>query len=195
MASVWGELKRRNVVRVAVAYVVVAWLLLQVADVVLNNIEAPDWVFQAILLLVALGFPLALIFAWAFELTPEGIKKEKDVDRSMSITATTRRKLDFVIIGVLVVGIVFLLVDKFSQPPEGPTLDATEPSIAVLPFVNMSPDPEQEFFSDGITEEILNALAAVRKLKVAGCTSSFAFRGRNDDLRRSGDSFGVAHMR
>ena len=159
MTSFWGELKRRNVVRVAIAYAVVGWLLLQVADVVLDNIEAPDWLFRAILLLVALGFPLALIFAWAFELTPEGVKKEEDVDRSTSVTATTGRKMDFVIIGVLVVGIVFLLVDKFGQPPESPAADATESSIAVLPFVNMSPDPEQEFFSDGITEEILNALA------------------------------------
>ena len=101
MASVWGELKRRNVVRVAVAYIIAAWLLLQLADIVLNNIEAPDWVFQAILLLVVLGFPIALIFAWAFELTPEGLKKEKDVDRSESITHITGRKLDFAIIGVL----------------------------------------------------------------------------------------------
>jgi len=194
MRQLFDELKRRNVLRVAIAYIVTAWLLLQVADVVLNNIEGPDWLFRVILLLVALGFPIALILAWAFELTPEGIKKEEDVDRSTSVTATTGRKLDFVIIGVLVVGIVFLLVDKFSPPPESSTLGATTPSIAVLPFVNMSSDPEQAFFSDGITEEILNALAAVRQLKVAGRTSSFAFRGRNDDLRRIGDTLGVGHI-
>jgi TolB-like protein/Flp pilus assembly protein TadD len=192
--SLFNELKRRNVIRVAIAYSLTAWVLLQIADVVLNNIEAPDWLFRAILLLVALGFPLALILAWAFELTPEGIKKEKDVDRSTSVTATTGRKLEFVIIGILVVGIVFLLVEKFSQPPESPTLGATELSIAVLPFVNMSSDPEQEFFSDGITEEILNALAAVRQLKVAGRTSSFAFKGQNDDLRRIGDTLGVGYI-
>ena len=194
MGQLFDELKRRNVLRVAIAYSVTAWVLLQIADVVLNNIEAPDWLFRAILLLVALGFPLALILAWAFELTPGGIKKEKDVDRSTSVTATTGRKLDFVIIGILVVGIVFLLVDKFDQSPEGPTMGETEPSIAVLPFVNMSSDPEQEFFSDGITEEILNALAAVRQLKVAGRTSSFAFKGQNDDLRRIGDTLGVGHI-
>ena len=91
-------------------------------------------------------------------------------------------------------GILFVLVDKFSQPPESPTLGATELSIAVLPFVNMSSDPEQEFFSDGITEEILNALAAVRQLKVAGRTSSFAFKGQNEDLRRIGDTLGVGHI-
>jgi len=194
MGQLFDELKRRNVLRVAIAYLVTAWLLLQVADVVLNNIEAPDWLFRAILLLVALGFPLALILAWAFELTPEGIKKEKDVDRSTSVTATTGRKLDFVIIGILAVGIVFLLIDKFSQTPERPAAGAPDLSIAVLPFVNMSSDPEQAFFSDGITEEILNALAAVRQLKVAGRTSSFAFRGRNDDLRRIGDTLGVGHI-
>ncbi len=105
------ELTRRNVLRVAIAYVIVAWLLLQVADVILNNIAAPGWVFQAILLLVALGFPIALIFAWAFELTPEGIKKERDVDRAQSITHSTGRKLDFVIIGVLVLAVGFLLTD------------------------------------------------------------------------------------
>ena len=122
MGQLFDELKRRNVLRVAIAYVVTAWLLLQVADVILNNIEGPDWLFRTILLLVVLGFPLALILAWAFELTPEGIKKEQDVDRSTSVTVTTGRKLDFVIIGVLVVGIAFLLVDKFSQAPESATL-------------------------------------------------------------------------
>ena len=95
MTLFWGELKRRNVVRVAIAYAVVSWLLLQVADVVLDNIEAPTWVFQAILLLLVIGFPVAIIFAWAFELTPEGLKKEKDVDRSESITHMTGRKLDY----------------------------------------------------------------------------------------------------
>ncbi len=105
MAGLFNELKRRNVIRVGLAYIIAAWLLLQVADVVLNNIVAPDWVFQAILLVVVLGFALALIFAWAYELTPEGLKKEKDVDRSESITHVTGRKLDFAIIGVLVLAL------------------------------------------------------------------------------------------
>ena len=119
MASVWGELKRRNVVRVAIAYAIVSWLLLQVADVILNNIEAPTWVFQAILLLLVIGLPVALIFAWAFELTPEGLKKESDVDRSESITHITGRKLDFVIIGVLVVavGVLFAANTLIKIPP------------------------------------------------------------------------------
>ena len=195
MTSFWGELKRRNVVRVAVAYAVVAWLLLQVADVVLDNIEAPTWVFQAILLLLLIGFPVAIIFAWAFELTPEGLKKEEDVDRSESITHVTGRKLDFIIIGVLLVAVGFLLVDKIylSEVDTAPDeIIATErQSIAVLPFVNMSSDPEQEYFSDGLSEEILNLLAKIPELKVIGRTSSFAFKGKNEDLRLIGEALGV----
>jgi TolB-like protein len=209
------ELKRRNVFRVAVAYLITSWLVLQAADIVLENIEAPGWIMQVFMLAIALGFPVALVFAWAFELTPEGLKKEKDVDRSVSITRQTGRKLDFAIIGVLVVAVGILLADKFLTGPdqnavisdlaerdsvvqlETGGVDALEPpqkSIAVLPFVNMSSDPEQEYFSDGISEEILNALARVKGLKVAGRTSSFAFKGKNQDLRQIGDTLGVEHI-
>ena len=188
------ELKRRNVIKVAIAYVIVAWLLLQVADVVLNNIEAPDWVFQAILLLVAFGFPFALIFAWAFELTPEGLKKEKDVVRSESITHITGRKLDFTIMAVMVLTLGYFAYDKFLLQPVSDSQQMAKKSIAVLPFVNISSDKEQEYFSDGITEEILNALASVKELKVAGRTSSFAFKGQNQDLRRIGDLLGVEYI-
>ena len=174
MASFWEELRRRNVVRVAIAYAIVSWLLLQVADVVLDNIEAPTWVFQAILQLLIIGFPVALIFAWAFELTPEGLKKEKDVDRSRSITHLTGRKLDFVIIGVLVVALVLFAIERIVLlPGRTPAIEAAQEivateiqdSIAVLPFVNMSPDPDQEYFSDGLSEEILNLLAKIPELK------------------------------
>ncbi|MEJ8569575.1 tetratricopeptide repeat protein [Elongatibacter sediminis] len=200
------ELKRRNVFRVAVAYLVSAWLLLQVADIVLENIAAPDWVIQVFMLGLGMGLPIALIFAWAFELTPEGIKREKDVDRSQSITHKTGRKLDFTIIGILAVAVLVLLIDRFRGPvepasPEPVTIAEeteapapSEPSIAVLPFVNMSSDPEQEYFSDGISEEILNALARVRELKVAGRTSSFAFKGKDQDLRQIGETLGVEHI-
>ncbi len=192
--SFFKELKRRNVIRVAIAYVIVAWLLLQVADVVLNNIEAPDWVFQAILLLVAFGFPFALIFAWAFELTPEGLKKEKDIVRSESITHITGRKLDFIIITVLVLALGYFAYDKFLLQPVSDSQQMAKKSIALLPFVNISSDKEQEYFSDGITEEILNSLASVKELKVAGRTSSFAFKGQNQDLRRIGELLGVEHI-
>ncbi len=222
------ELKRRNVVRVGVAYLVTAWLLLQAADIVLENIEAPLWIMQTFMLAMAIGLPVALIFAWAFELTPDGIKREKDVDRSVSITHQTGRKLDFTIIGILAVAVVLLLVDRFTGPDKGSepfsqteqqaatedekrdltpgTLSPssrsgvaesgiqTAPSIAVLPFVNMSSDPEQEYFSDGISEEILNALAGVKELKVAGRTSSFAFKGKDQDLRLIGKTLGVEHI-
>jgi TolB-like protein len=200
------ELKRRNVFRVAVAYLVTAWLLLQVADIVLLNIEAPGWVIQAFMLALGIGLPLALIFAWAYELTPEGIKREKDVDRSESIARQTGRKLDFAIIGVLAAAVIVLLIDRFrgaDEPLPARAEAATAavedsvppaPSIAVLPFVNMSSDPEQEYFSDGISEEILNALARVKELKVAGRTSSFAFKGQNQDLRQIGETLGVEHI-
>jgi TolB-like protein len=200
-----AELKRRNVFRVAVAYLVAAWLLLQVADIVLENIQAPDWIIQVFMLALVVGLPIALIFAWAFEMTPEGLKREKDVDRSRSITHQTGRKLDRAIISILAIAVIVLVIDRFRGPPEQATAPVestqvadpsqkTAPSIAVLPFVNMSSDPEQEYFSDGISEEILNSLAQVRELKVAGRTSSFAFKGQNQDLRKIGDTLGVAHI-
>ena len=221
--SFFEELKRRNVFRVGAAYVVIAWLLLQVADIVIDNIGAPEWVIQIFMLALLLGFPLALFFAWAFELTPEGIKKEKDVDRTQSITDVTGRKLDFTIIILLAVGLLYFLWEsRFSdQPVDSEAVSAEtaiqsgvneiadsevtektaeqaasapQKSIAVLPFVNMSDDAGNEYFSDGISEEILNALAKVRELKVAGRTSSFAFKGQNQDLRQIGETLGVKHI-
>ncbi|NCF63175.1 MAG: adenylyl cyclase, partial [Gammaproteobacteria bacterium] len=199
------ELKRRNVFRVAAAYLVTAWVTLQLADIVLENIEAPAWILQVFMLALGLGFPLALIFAWAFEMTPEGLKKERDVDRSQSITHETGQKLNRTIIAVLALAVVLLLFDRFMPGPEpGDTaseqvaVQAVEEekakSIAVLPFVNMSSDSEQEYFSDGISEEILNSLARVKELKVAGRTSSFAFKGQNQDLRQIGETLGVEHI-
>jgi len=149
------ELKRRNVVRVGVVYLITAWLLAQVADLLLENFNAPGWVIQAILIVLLIGFPLALIFAWAFELTPEGLKKEKDVDRSQSITKITGRKLDRTIIVVLVIALGYFIWEsrvqhQHSEAPEQQAVVEPAPeesaakSIAVLPFVNMSSDPEQE---------------------------------------------------
>ena len=111
--SLFNELKRRNVFKVSIAYIVMAWLVMQVADVILNNITAPAWVFHALLLFLAIGFPFAVFLAWAFELTPEGIKREHEVDRSQSITTRTGRKLDFLIIGVLVLALGYFTYDKF----------------------------------------------------------------------------------
>jgi len=199
-----SELKRRNVFRVGIAYVVVAWLVTQVLQVVLESFGSPDWVMKTVLVILAAGLPFALIFAWAFELTPEGLKKEKDVDRTQSITHVTGHKLDRTIIAVLVLALGYFSFDKFVLTPgrnAAPAQTAqnhgtapTEKSIAVLPFVNMSSDPEQDYFSDGISEEILNALSKVKELEVAGRTSSFAFKGKNQDLRKIGQALGVDHI-
>jgi len=215
MPSFLEELKRRNVFRVGIAYIITAWLVLQVADVVLGNISAPDWVFKTLLLFLSLGAPVVLVFAWAYEMTPEGLKREKDVDRTTSVTHVTGRKLDRTIIVILVLAVGYFAVDKFYLSGEAskdagtaamattnrqgaapgvadtPGLE-TITSIAVLPFVNMSSDKEQDYFSDGISEELLNLLAKIPAFRVAGRTSSFAFKGKNDDLRTIGESLGVS---
>ena len=205
MAAIWTELKRRNVVRVAVAYVIVAWLLLQVADVVLNNIETPTWVFQVILLLLIIGFPVVLIFAWAFELTPEGLKKEKDVGGSESVTHLTGRKLDFTIIGLMAVAILYLVLDNYVltglDPLEG-LVDVSQPvpgfsnraAIAVLPFVNLSTDPTQEYFSDGITEDIITGLQSIRIFPIIARTSTFSFKGEATDVREIAETLGAGYI-
>ena len=212
--SLFEELKRRNVFRVGLAYAISAWILLQVVDLVLENIESPEWVMQVFMLAVAIGFPIALLFAWAFEMTPEGIKLEKDVDRSSSITTRTGQKMNRGIIIALVIAVVLLLVDKFKTETledlspsvsvttqdidtsltEASTPEIAEKSIAVLPFVDMSPDGDQAYFADGISEEILNVLVKTHSLKVAGRTSSFQFRGRVVDLRTIGEQLCVHHI-
>ena len=195
--SLFGELSRRNVFRVGIAYAVASWVVLQFVDVISQIFELPVWAPKLVLVLMVIGLVPALIFAWVFELTPEGIKKESEIDRSGSVTPQTGRKLNMVIIGSLVLAVALLLMDRqFSNSAEetSAAISDTETSIAVLPFVNMSSDAEQEFFSDGITEEILNSLASEKSLKVAGRTSSFAFKGQNDDLRRIGEALGVAHI-
>ncbi len=209
--SLFNELKRRNVFKVAAAYVIVAWLLLQISDTLVPALRLPDWFHSGVAFVLILGFPVAMIFAWAFELTPEGLKKEKEVDRSQSETSKTGRTLDFAIIGLLAVTVIYLVWDKFAAAPDLPEAKAVAEivqagpdtpvekvvpvkSIAVLPFTNMSDDASNEFFSDGISEEILNALAHVKELKVAGRTSSFAFKGRNEDLRLIGETLNVSHI-
>ncbi len=211
MASVWTELRRRNVVKVAVAYAIVGWLLVEVASVVLPTFKAPEWIMQVFTFLVIVGFPLALILAWAFELTPEGIKREKDVDRSQSITHLTGRKFDFFIIAALVLALGFFAFDKFVLDPsrdaelvrattEAVTERATESvisesddkSIAVLAFADLSPEGDQEYFSDGISEELLNVLAKIPGLRVAARTSSFQFKGENRDAIDIGQRLNVA---
>jgi TolB-like protein/Tfp pilus assembly protein PilF len=211
--SLFAELKRRNVFRVGIAYVVGGWLLLQLTDVLLQLLDLPEVIGRVVVLLVTIGLPVALFFAWAFELTPEGIKKEKDVDRSQSITKVTSQKLNNAIIGLLVVALGYFALDKFlldpkrdaaeiataiegsrDQVPEPVASPVTEKSIAVLPFVNMSSDEEQEYFSDGLSEELLNLLAKVPELRVAARTSSFSFKGQSIEIPEIASRLKVDHV-
>jgi len=198
--SVFSELKRRNVFRVAIAYLVTSWLVAQVAELAFDSFGAPDWVMKTLIFLLAMGFPFAVIFAWAFELTPEGIKREKEVDRSQSITRQTGRKLNYTIIGIVVAALVVAVVTRqWNDVGTGPdvatsTNASAEKSIAVLPFVNMSDDPNNEYFSDGISEELLNVLVKVEGLRVASRTSSFSFKDKDVPIPEIADALNVEHV-
>lgn len=194
MSQLFQELKRRNVIRVAIAYLAVAWLVLQAADIVLDNIEAPAWLMKAVMFFMVAGFPVALTFAWAFEMTPDGIKREAEVDRSSSITGITGKKLDRMIIGVLGIAVVFLLLDKFALNNEGPEHRVTEKSVAVLPFIAMSRGPDDEYFADGLTEEVLNSLTRLPELLVTARTSAFHFKGQDLPIPEIAAALGVAHV-
>jgi TolB-like protein len=184
------ELKRRNVYKVGIAYVVVAWLVLQLSDVLLSMLALPLWVGRGVIFVLLVGFPLALVLAWAFEITPEGVKRDKDVVRSESTPRQTGRTIDFVIIGALVVAVGYFLWER-QHIDESTALDR---SVAVLPFVNLSSNEEQEWFADGLTEEILNSLARTPDLLVAARTSSFAYKGSSEDVRVIAEALGVAHI-
>lgn len=199
--SFFEELKRRNVIRVGVAYVIIAWLLAQVAELALDTFNAPDWVMQTILVVLALGLPLAVFFAWAFELTPEGIKKEKDVDRSQSITPHTGRKLDFVIIGVLAVALAYFIwesrvADKPTTEPMAAQSDTAsdflEKSIAVLPFSNRSPNPDDAFFTEGVHDDLLTHLSKIGDMHVISRTSVMGFAGTDRRIPDIARELGVA---
>ncbi len=195
MSSFFTELKRRNVFRVGVAYIIIAWILIEAADLLLGNFGAPEWVVKAFTIVVFLGLPLAVFFAWAFELTPDGLKRETEVDRSQSITPRTGRKLDFAIIALLAVALTYFVVthdwrDDTRTVDEGQSTK----TIAVIPFVNMSDDPANEYFSDGIAEELLNLLVKVEDLRVASRTSSFSFKGKDVDVPTIARSLNVDHI-
>ncbi len=202
--SLITELKRRNVFRVGVAYAIVAWLLVEVASVVFPTFGAPEWVMKVVTFLVILGFPLALILAWAFELTPEGIKRETAVDSGESITSKTGRKLDFAIIGLLVIAVVYFAVDKFvldAQPEQaevvaeqasGPESVVREKSVAVLPFENQSRDAANEPFTIGIHDDILTQISKIRALKVISRTSVMEYRNTTKNLKTIGQELGAA---
>lgn len=196
--SLFSELKRRNVFRVATAYIIVGWLLTEVLATLMPMFDVPEWVGKAVVIVVAVTFIPVLIFAWAFEMTPEGIKREKDVDRGASITSQTGKKLNYVTIVAVVIGIAFLAWSKsgLDVAPHHQEIAETSdaPSVAVLPFVNMSGNADNEYFSDGLTETLLHMLAQIPEIKVAARTSSFAFKGQQQDIRKIALALGVAHV-
>jgi TolB-like protein len=209
--SFFNELKRRNVFRVGIAYLIGSWLLAQIAELLLDTFNAPEWTMQFILVVLMIGFPIAIFLAWAFELTPDGIKRDADVNPAQSIRKETGNKLDRSIIVILVIALAYFVWEsRFSSDIEAPSIAEnevpakpetlavavknTEKSVAVLPFVNMSSDKEQEYFSDGITEEIINALVKIPGLSVPARTSVFGFKGHQGDVRQIGEQLGVAHV-
>lgn len=219
--SLFNELKRRNVLRVGVAYVVVAWLLIQVTETIFPLFGFDDAPARIVVIVLAIGFFPALIFAWAFEITPEGLKKESEVDRTQSLTPNTGKKLDSMIMIVLAVALGYFAFDKFVLNPqreaeqlatleeqktteveqarqEGRTEALVgsygDKSIAVLPFVNMSSNVDQEYFSDGISEELLNLLAKIPELRVISRSSAFSYKGKDMNLAHVAEELNVAHI-
>ncbi len=211
--SLFAELKRRNVIRMAGLYLVGAWLLVQIASTLFPAFGVPGWALRGLVIVLALGFVPAIVFAWVFEMTPDGLKRDEDVAPGQSIAPQTAQRMNRLLVAMLLLAVVYFGFDKFvlapkreaalvattSQVVKAETLASAEAtvsdnSIAVLPFVDMSQAKDQEYFSDGLSEEILNLLAQIRDLKVIGRTSSFAFKGRNEDLRTIGNTLGVAYL-
>lgn len=215
-----GELKRRNVVRVGIAYVVVGWVGVEISEILFETFGTPDWVLKTVIVLIGIGFPFALLFAWAFEITPDGVKKTRDVPITASVTGSTGRKLDFVIIAALVVALGYFIWERqlpstrlpannaanlekqlpvdtahlSEEIADADTAQQPTRSIAVLPFVSMSSDEDQEWFADGLTEEILNSLAKTPDLLVSARTSSFAFKDSSEDVPTIAAALGVDHV-
>jgi adenylate cyclase len=199
------ELKRRNVIRFAGLYLVGAWLLIQVASTVLPMFGAPDWLPRSIVSLLAIGFIPALIFSWVFELTPQGLKRDEDVRPEESIAPQTARRMNRMIIAVLLLALGYFVFDKFvltprreaalvAVRPSEPKSAADAKSVAVLAFANLSDDKGSEYFSDGISEELLTVLQKIPGLHVAARTSAFSFKGKNATAQEIGQKLGVAHL-
>lgn len=199
MAGFLRELKRRNVLRVGVAYLVAGWLVIQVVDNLAPFMSVPDWVGSAVLILLLAGFPVAVIIAWAVELTPQGIRFSAGTDQQGAPPpAPISRKWDVAIIVVLAVALGFSLWDRDRSTTDEPRVAsggiAIDSSIAVLPFLNLSSDENQEYFSDGLADELLHKLAKIESLRVASRTSSFTFKGSNDDVQTIAEKLGVAKV-
>jgi TolB-like protein/Tfp pilus assembly protein PilF len=207
--SLFAELKRRNVFRVAVAYLALGWIVTQVTATVGPMLNLPPWVGPVVLWIGAIGLPFALLFAWIYELTPEGLKRESEVDRSESVTRLTARRLDLVVIGLLVVAIGLFALREFGPVEQdrltavtstkdtvapAPATTRDDRSVAVLPFVDMSAARDQEYFADGISEEVLNLLAQVPQLRVIARTSSFSFKGKDLGIAEIAETLNVANV-
>ena len=208
--SLYQELKRRNVFRFAATYIVAAWLLIQVAETIFPLFGHGDTPARITVIVLAIGFPLFLLFSWVFEITPEGLKKEKDLNRAFSVTRKTGKQLDRIIIVLLTLGLGYFAFDKFVLDPaqdmkiaetarqEGRSEALMESygdkSIAVLPFVNMSDDMSNDYFSDGISEELLNLLTKIPDLRVISRSSSFSFKGKDIAIPEVAEQLDVAHV-
>jgi len=204
----FAELKRRNVYKVAITYAVVAWLLIQAASILLPTFEAPNWVMKVFVVLLAFGFVISVMISWAFEATPEGLKRTKDVSPEMSLPSWSARKFAAFIISLALIA-AGLFAFQFLRPvgtsrrdvgqieegrPGGASLPISQKSIAVLPLLNESGDPKDEYFSDGLSEELIAALAQIRELKVIGRSSSFRFKDRKEESKTIGEKLGVSTL-
>ena len=187
----FAELKRRNVYKVAIAYAVIAWLLIQAGSILFPTFEAPGWVMKVFVTIVAAGFPIALIIAWAFEMTPEGMKRTENLSPNEHIPQWSRRKFAALIVVTAVLA-ASLLAYNFARTRNLPV--TTEKSIAVLPLVNTSGDAANDYFSDGLSEELIAVLAKIPGLKIIGRSSSFLFKGKSDDSRTIGEKLGVTNL-
>jgi adenylate cyclase len=199
--SFFAELKRRNVFRVGIAYAITAWLIAQIAGLAADSFGAPEWVMKMIITILMLGFPIAMVMAWAYEMTPEGLRRDDGDEAGQSENTT---KLDRTIIIALVAALAYFAYDKFVLVPQTApgnsteiaqsALVETERSIAVLPFVNMSDDAGNEYFSEGLSEELLNLLVKIPELQVAARTSSFSYKGKDTQIAQIGEELHVAHV-
>ena len=204
-----GEMKRRNVFRIGMAYIVSAWVVIQIGDIIATNYGAPPWVMGVVITFVIAGFPIVLFFTWTFALTTDGLRKESDVLKFDNLTRTSGHKLDYIIMALLAVVVGMVSLDRYMPVPAGqevttkraqiPAEPEPEPvivdnSIAVLPFVNMSAEANQDYFSDGLSEELLNVLTNVDGLVVASRTSSFAFKNDSRNIRQIARALRVANI-
>src|SRR6478672_9828808 len=197
LQNFFAELKRRNVYKVAVAYAVVAWLLVQVATQVFPFLEIPNWVVRLVIALVVIGFPIALVIAWAFEVTPEGIKRTEIADAMPAAKGQKKHAWIFIVVVAGAISVALFFLGRYTAGNKTAAAlpnESSTKSIAVLPFVNMSSDKEQDYFSDGLSEELLNQLAQVPQLRVIARTSSFSFKGKEVDVATIAKALNVANV-